>query len=72
MAKEVLFQKSFILEETRFSCLSLTEHDILDMNDDNALKTQDICFGRVTLHSTRLTVQVHTKNMYLLLKYQVL
>ena len=71
-------QKKFLLKnpsfskKRRFSCLSLTEHDILDINDDNALKTQDICFRRVALHSTRLTLQVHTKNMYLSLKYHVL
>ena len=40
-------------KKRRFSCLSPTEYDILDMIEDNSLKTQDIRFKLVAFHSIR-------------------
>ena len=60
--------KNYILisKKRRFSCLSHTENDILDMTEDNSLQTRDICSKLVAFDSIRLTIQV--RNMYLLLK----
>ena len=63
LKNNLLFSK-----KPRFSCLSLTEYYVLAMIDDNALKTQDIRFKRVSFDSIRLTLQVNIKTMYLSLK----
>ena len=59
-------------KKPRFSCLSLKEYYILDVIDDNSLKTQDIRFKLVSFDSICLTLQVNIKNMYLSLKNNLL
>ena len=44
-----------------FSRLSPTEHDILDIIEDNSFKTQDIQFNLVAFDSTRLKVMLGCK-----------
>ena len=67
MNDNILFSK-----KPRFSCFSHTEHDILNMIDDNSLKTQDIHFNLDPFDSVRLTLQVDIKNMSLSLKNNLL
>ena len=52
----------------RLSCLSPTNHDILDMIDNNTLQTRDILSKLVAFDSIHLTLPVNNKNVYLLLK----
>ena len=54
-----LFSKKY-----RFSCLSPTEHDLLDLIEVNFIKTQDVCSKIVAFYSIRLTIQVNIENMY--------
>ena len=59
-------------KKRRCSCLSPTEHDILDMIDDYSSKTQDIRSKLVSFDSIRFTLQLDHKNMYFSLKNNLL